>query len=124
MGDSRENAKRYAAARDRQLVRELGAGYDGSVFATDRMTAIKSFEFTRLFERERDIYLRLFELRLTEVEDCTIPELIDYDDKLLIVEMQIVQPPFVLDFAGAYLDTPPDYPDDVYTEWLIEKEEQ
>ena len=28
------------------------------------------------------------------------------------------------DFAGAYLDTPPDYPDDVMEAWTAEKQEQ
>lgn len=38
--------------------------------------------------------------------------------------MTIVRPPFVLDFAGAYLDRAPDYPDEVMEEWLAEKVEQ
>jgi hypothetical protein len=41
-----------------------------------------------------------------------------------MVEMEIVQPPFVLDFAGAYLDRRPDFPEDVYAEWQAEKAEQ
>ncbi len=35
--------------------------------------------------------------------------------------MEIVSPPFVLDFAGAYLDQRPDYPDDVLEEWMEDK---
>jgi hypothetical protein len=38
--------------------------------------------------------------------------------------MEIVQPPFVLDFAGAYLDRRPEFPTDVYADWLAEKAEQ
>jgi hypothetical protein len=38
--------------------------------------------------------------------------------------MEIVAPPFVLDFAGAYLDSPPDYPDGVMAAWTAEKQEQ
>ena len=32
--------------------------------------------------------------------------------------------PFVLDFAGAYLDRPPDFPDETWAEWEAEKREQ
>jgi hypothetical protein len=35
---------------------------------------------------------------------------------LLALEMTMVKPPFVLDFAGAYLDSPPDFPDEVWEE--------
>jgi len=38
--------------------------------------------------------------------------------------MGIVSPPFVLDFAGAYLDARPNYPDEVMLEWRAEKREQ
>ncbi len=38
--------------------------------------------------------------------------------------MEIVTRPFVLDFADAYLDKPPDYPDEVLAEWRTEKKEQ
>ena len=32
--------------------------------------------------------------------------------------------PFVLDFAGAYLDAPPNFPDVTWIEWEAEKREQ
>jgi hypothetical protein len=38
--------------------------------------------------------------------------------------MSIVTRPFVLDFAGAYLDAAPDFPDEVWTEWEAEKRDQ
>jgi hypothetical protein len=38
--------------------------------------------------------------------------------------MEIVTWPFVLDFADAYLDKPPDYPDEVLAEWRTEKQGQ
>ena len=38
--------------------------------------------------------------------------------------MSIVARPFVLDFAGAWLDTPPDFPDETWVEWEAEKREQ
>ncbi len=124
MGNHELRASEYADHRGRAILAPLGAGYDGSVYSTDVNTAIKVFEYEKLYRRECDIYLRLQELQLREVCGCRIPRLIDFDDQLAIVEMAIVQPPYVLDFAGAYLDDPPDYPEDVYQEWWEEKAEQ
>lgn len=38
--------------------------------------------------------------------------------------MGIVSPPFVLDFAGAFLDQRPGYPDEVMEEWQADQLEQ
>ena len=46
------------------------------------------------------------------------------DDELFVLEMEIVSPPFVLDFAAAYLDRPPDFPAELMNEWELEKQEQ
>ena len=45
-----------------------------------------------------------------------MPQLLRCDDALLAIEMTIVPPPFVLDFAGAWLDWPPEFSDEVWTE--------
>ena len=122
--DAEVRAREFAAGREMRLVRQLGAGYDGVVFETNRRSAVKSLRYRELFERERDIYLRLFERQITEVCGCRIPRLLDYSDRLQVIEIGIVQPPFVLDFAGAYLDQRPAFPDDVYADWQAEKAEQ
>jgi hypothetical protein len=61
---------------------------------------------------------------ITEVRGFHVPELIRWDDTLRIIEMTIVTPPFVLDFAGARLDIPPDFSEEVWAEWEAEKLEQ
>jgi hypothetical protein len=38
--------------------------------------------------------------------------------------MSIVSRPFLLDFAGAYLDQRPEFPDEVWSEWETDKREQ
>jgi hypothetical protein len=38
--------------------------------------------------------------------------------------MSIVTRPFVLDFAGAYLDAPPQFSDETWAEWEAEKMDQ
>ena len=122
--NAESRAHEFATEREIGLVRQLGAGYDGVVFETDRRSAIKSLRYSELFERERDVYLRLFDRQVLEVCGCRVPRLLDYSDRLQVIEIGIVKPPFVLDFAGAYLDRRPDFPEDVYAEWQAEKAEQ
>ena len=119
-----ERANLFAAENGRSLIGQLGYGYDGNVFATERQSAIKVLRFRRLYERERDVYLRLQSQSIVEVAGFSVPQLIHYDDRLCVVEMGIVSPPFVLDFAGAYLDKRPDFPDEVMEEWQADKLEQ
>jgi hypothetical protein len=124
----RENVElraiQYAERHDRVIEKELGFGYDGIVFSTTCQSAIKVLRYEPLYQRERDIYMRLQEAGVSNVVGFDVPLMTDYDDELWVVEMGIVSPPFVLDFAGAYLDRPPDFPDEVMEEWRKEKKEQ
>lgn len=38
--------------------------------------------------------------------------------------MTVVTPPYVLDFAGAYLDFPPKFSEEVWADWNRKNEEQ
>ena len=117
-------AKQYAERYDRVLQQELGFGYDGIVFSTNFQSAIKALRYQPLYERERDIYVRLQENGVSRIAGFKVPKLMRADDELWVIEMEIVSPPFVLDFAGAYLDRAPDFPDEVMAEWRAEKREQ
>ena len=86
--------------------------------------ALKIHERSRPYFRERDVYLRLRDIGISEVEGHHVPELIDYDDDLLAIEITVVVRPFVLDFGGAYLDNPPDYDEEVLEQWERDKQEQ
>lgn len=114
----------YALSRGFQLEDRLGFGFDGIVYATSRQSAVKVFRHEPLYRRERDVYLRLKGHGVVQVLDFKVPQFVDSDDLLWAVEMTIVSPPFVLDFAGAYLDKRPDYPEDVLAEWQADKAEQ
>ena len=118
--------EKYALLNNRRLNPNLrfGWGYDGIVLGTTIGSAIKGFGFERLFQRERDVYLRLAEFDVDGIMGFNVPRLLAYDDALLCIEMEVVSPPFVLDFAGAYLDQRPDYPDEVMEEWQADKLEQ
>jgi hypothetical protein len=111
----------YARKRSLSLRKSLGSGQDGVVFATDTPTAIKGLKHQDQYDRERDTYLRLQEKGVEKVEGFTVPELINFDDSLLIVEMSIVTPPFVLDFAGAYVDKRPTWHSDPEMMKIIEE---
>ena len=53
-----------------------------------------------------------------------MPQCLAVDETFLIIEMSIVTRPYVLDFAGAYLDSRPDFPADAWEHWEQEKREQ
>lgn len=114
----------YAASRSRAIEEELGKGYDGVVYSTNHRTALKGLRYEPLYLRERDVYLRLQENGIENIQGCSVPKLVDFDDKLWVVEVDLVQPPFVLDFAGAYLDEKPDFPKSVMARWQREKRQQ
>jgi hypothetical protein len=118
---SQEYAQRFALRLDRRL----GFGKDGTVWETDRQTALKVFRHADPFRRELAAYGRLQERGVLDVNGHHVPQLVRMDDQLLVIEMTIVQPPFVLDFASAYLDEhAPTFPDEVMEEWLARKTEE
>jgi hypothetical protein len=123
----------YTQRRGRRLGKRLGAGAHGSVYATEFQpenrpaaieSAIKVFRQEAGFIRERDVYLRLRDRGIQTVLSCNVPSLIEYDDKRWIVEMTVVTRPFVLDFAGAYLDRAPSFPEEVMVQWHLDKSEE
>ena len=125
MDDSfREKADAYAEKHHIEIGKKLGFGWDGTVYSTSRQSAIKVFRHERLFQRERDVYQRLTERHVIRILGFDVPQLVGFDDEHWVVEMTIVSPPFVLDFAGAYLDQKPDYPPEVMADWMEEKAEQ
>lgn len=117
-------AATYVQARGLQIEDHLGFGYDGIVQSTNRQSAIKVFRHEPLYRRERDVYFRLRDRKVTEIMGFNVPQFVDSDDSMWVVEMTIVAPPFVLDFAGAALDKRPQWPDEVLEEWRAEKAEQ
>jgi hypothetical protein len=125
----RQNVCAYASRHQLQLAEQLGFGIHGIVHvAEDNMkagkTAIKAHNSVEPYSRERDVYLRLREAEVTQIAGFQVPRLVRFDDDLRIIEMTIVTRPFVLDFAGAYLGIPPDFPDEVWTQWEEDKREQ
>jgi len=126
-------ANEYTQRHGRVLGRELGFGVHGIVFLTKSQrnksppaarSAIKVHAHEADYGRERDIYLRLQANEVFRIRGCHVPKLLRFDDELWIIEMTVVSRPFVLDFAGAFLDQPPVFSEDVLADWLAEKQEQ
>jgi hypothetical protein len=115
----RDRAQQYAD-RNKRTVNfddELGSGNDGAVWVMAGPTAIKVFWRDDTFERELAAYLRLRERKVTKIKHFKIPLLIDFDEELMVIEMQIVTPPFLLDFGKAYVDFRPEYSEDALACW-------
>lgn len=112
----------YAIQRGAQLMERLGFGQDGLVYATDQESVLKCLRYERLYQNERNVYQRLAQLGSEEIAGFNVPKLINSDDALWIVEIQLVTPPFVLDFAGASLDQPSrifaEMSEDDHLEWI------
>jgi hypothetical protein len=57
------------------------------------------------------------------VHHYPIPNLVDFDDELLVVEMELIAPPYLLDFGKAYIDQPPDFSAETMQYWREEVKE-
>jgi len=116
-----QNAQAYASQHQLQLAERLGFRIHGIIFvAEDKSnagrTALKVHRSVEPYLRESEVYERLRHAGVSEILGFNVPQLIRFDDELRIIEMSIVARPFVLDFAGAWLDTPPDFPDETWAE--------
>jgi hypothetical protein len=87
----------------------LGHGTDGSVWRSDRKTAVKVLERERNYQTELECYRRFAAHGVSRIQGFSVPQLIRHDDALWVIEMRIVTPPFILDFAKAWLDEPPEF---------------
>lgn len=114
----------YCLSRDLELVGQLGEGKDGKVWQTQQHTAVKAHEYIERYQRERDAYIRLKECQLNQVGSFRLPRILNYDDAGLVLELSIVSPPFMLDFASAWLDEPPDFTQEIIEHWHKQIEER
>jgi hypothetical protein len=109
----RRRGLEYTQRRALTLGDELGTGVHGSVFLVEShgekgtvqaQSAIKIYQGEGGYRQERDVYFRLKEHGVATIRGCHVPELLSHDDEFWVIEMTVVTRPFVLDFAGAYLD--------------------
>jgi hypothetical protein len=124
-----QNAQAYALRHQLRLAERLGYGIHGIIFVAEDnrkvgKTAVKAHRAAEPYRRERGVYERLKDAGVSEVMGFNVPQLLRMDDELRVIEMSIVARPFVLDFAGAYLDVPPEFPEEKWAEWEAEKRDQ
>lgn len=100
-----------------QLTDEYGSGIDGIVYASSRSTAIKAITSQERYFNELNAYKRLRQHGVYEICGHSVPQLIDFDNHLKVIEMTTVQPPFVVDFGKAHVDHQPDFEADNLAIW-------
>lgn len=119
MSDRRERAE--ATAREYTQaegpLKLLGGGIEGFVFSIGGITAVKAFEHRPMYQSELAAYQRLRDVGIEHICGLHVPVLVNLDDRLMVIEMSIVDPPFLLDFAQTTLDHPRDFSEDVMTDW-------
>lgn len=113
------NAQSYAAQRELEIAERLGSGKDGIVFVAKRKitparVAIKAHRFAETYLREKLAYERLQQTNTGSICGFNVPKIVNSNDELRILEMTIVDRPFVLDFAAAYLDRGPEFPSEIW----------
>jgi hypothetical protein len=121
-------ARQYALTRGITLHERLGFGIHGIVFAAeDKLKpgffAVKVHREHAPFTRERRAYQRLQEEQVFRILKFNVPQLLRIDEQWQAIEMTIVPQPFLLDFADAFLDQPPDFSEDVLSQWEQDKQE-
>lgn len=90
----------------------LGHGTDGSVWRSTGKTAVKAFYYEKNYHDELECYKRLQNAEITQIKELAVPALEGSSLEFLVVEMSIVQPPYLLDFGKVYIDRPPPYASD------------
>ena len=123
------NASLYASRFQIEIGETLGSGKDGIVLvakgkAQPAKVAIKVLRWKEAYEREKKVYERIREAAVITVLGFNVPQMVGCDDDLRVLEMTIVERPFVLDFAGAYLDVRPEFPADVWADWEADLREK
>lgn len=110
-----EIAQRYFATAE-PLVR-LGWGISGYVYLSpDTRTAVKVHRYRESFARELEAYRRLRRLKIRQLHGLTVPQLRGHRDSALLIRMDFVSAPYLLDFAGVTF-TPPDFSEDTMQHW-------
>ena len=127
-----KNAQTYVAQHQIKLAARLGSGFHGIIFGAEGnpkagqagLTAIKVHQYPDPFQRELAVYQRLASINIIEIVGFNVPQLLNHDRTLQIIEMTVVERPFVLDFGGAHLDYFPEFPNEAWEDWendMVEK---
>lgn len=100
----------------------LGWGIGGFVYLSPKPGRVVKVHHGHHFGVELEVYRRLRRLRLTRLHGLNIPRLLNFSEERQLLEMDFVNTPFLLDFAGV-LFSPPDFNDDAMQKWHKDIEE-
>lgn len=126
--------KAYAAKRGQRVAEFFGSGLHGMVCLLEDntrpgQTALKIHRYPEPYQQERSVYERLrergvSEIRLWNGQVFQVPQLLHADDTALALEMTVVTPPYVLDFASSDLDARRELPEGGWEQWEARWEEE
>lgn len=128
--DLTQIAHRYASRNTLTVQESLGGGIHGLVYMIQGNralggTALKVFHAQEFYQRELLVYERLRAAEIRQILGFAVPQFIGADSELMALEMTVVERPFVLDFAGAYLDNDaPWFEDEKWEMWEVDKREK
>jgi len=102
-------AQSYTKNNGHRILRKarLGGGTDGEVWRSTRPSAVKVVLNAKNYQDELESYKRLKAANIHRLCGFDIPRLFGWDDALQVIDMSIVQPPYLLDFGKVYFDGPP-----------------
>lgn len=109
-----ERAFQYAQSKKIRLESKdrLGHGSDGSVWKSSTPSAVKALYAPKNYINELECYKRLKGANVRQINGFFVPVLEGFDDSLMVIEISIVEPPYLLDFGKVYIDDPPPYYND------------
>jgi len=125
----KKRLQEYVECYQVRLTGKLGDGVHGVVFSAESNVkpnryAVKMHRYAEPFHRELSVYRVLKEKGITMIRNCHVPICIGYDASALALEMSIVTRPFVLDFAGAYIEDVPEFSDEIWEQWRCDQQER
>jgi hypothetical protein len=96
-----ERVELYAHRNGTRIIStvEFGHGLEGSVWVSQRDSAIKIIRNRKNYGDELEAYRRLQAKGVRQLCGFAIPWLLGSDDELQAIEMEIVQKPYLLDFG-------------------------
>lgn len=84
---------------------------------------MKALHRERNYCIELECYQRFTDHGVTDIFGFAVPKLLGWNDELRVIEIGIVAPPFVLDFAKCWLDSPPEFSEQQWDDWHAQGQE-
>ena len=90
---------------------------DGNVWESSRQTAVKALRRQQNYIAELECYERFLQNDVSTIRGFAVPRLVGHEDELSVIEIRMVAPPYIIDFAKCRLDTPFDFSPEVMADW-------